>query len=166
MKIVFSQPLPCKKIAVKFVIFFSTNISFNFSHLWLFFLIQKNKNLWGFLFFIFKASVLWADAFYELICPSVRPSVCVSVRVFTFEVSFKLLFAPTSWSQLSNIFRDSESLEKSSEKKWSQIWTFLFGSGLKSPKTKQVFLADFALHNMVETTLPDEFETSGRRAYR
>ena len=33
-------------------------------------------------------------------------------------------------------------------------------------KKKFVFLADFALQNMVETTLPDGLETSGRRAYR
>ena len=41
---------------------------------------------------IFKASALWADAFYKSKCPSVR----VSVRLFTFEVPFKCLFAPTS----------------------------------------------------------------------
>ena len=45
---------------------------------------------------------------------------------------------------------------KSNGKKWSQIWTFLFGSGLKlQNKTKIVFLADFALQNMVETTIRD-----------
>ena len=31
---------------------------------------------------------------------------------------------------------------------------------------KKVFLADFALQNKVETSLPDESETSGQRAYR
>ena len=31
---------------------------------------------------------------------------------------------------------------------------------------KIVFFADFALQNMVETTLPDGLETSGRRVYR
>jgi hypothetical protein len=31
---------------------------------------------------------------------------------------------------------------------------------------KLYFLADFALQNMVETTLPDGLETSGQRAYR
>ena len=106
---------------------------------------------------------------------SVRPSVCLSVclcvslsvRVFTFEVPFNGIFAPTSQSRLSNIFRDSESLEKSNGKKWSHIWTFLFGSGLKLPRKKKlVFFADFALQNMVETTLPDGLETSGRRVYR
>ena len=59
---------------------------------------------------LFKASALWADVFYKLKCPSaclsVRPSVCV----FTFEVPFKHLFAPTSRSGMSNIFRDSEFL--------------------------------------------------------
>ena len=31
---------------------------------------------------------------------------------------------------------------------------------------KKFFLADFILQNMVETTLPDELETSGQRMYR
>ena len=98
---------------------------------------------------------------------SVCLSVCLSVCVFTFEVPFKRLFAPTSQSRMSNIFRDSESLGKSNEKKWSQIGTLLFGSGLKLRRKKMfIFLADFTLQNMVETTLPDGLETSGRSAYR
>ena len=60
---------------------------------------------------------------------------------------------------MSNIFRDSESLGKSNGKKWSQIGKFLLGSGLKSPK-KIVFLADFALQNKVEPTLPDGLGTT------
>ena len=67
---------------------------------------------------------------------------------------------------MSKILRDSESLGKSNGKKWFNIWTFLFGSGLKSPRKKKfVFFADFALQNMVETMLPDGLETSGRRVY-
>ena len=89
-------------------------------------------------FLIFKASALWANAFYKLKCPSVCPSVCPSFRVFTFEVPFKRLFAPTSQSRMSNIFRDSESLGKSIGKKWSQIWTFLFEICLKLPRLKKV----------------------------
>ena len=55
---------------------------------------------------------------------------------------------------------------KSNGKKWSQIWIFLLKSCLISPhKKKLVFFADFALQNMVETTLPDGLETSGRREY-
>ena len=42
--------------------------------------------------------------------------VFVSVCLFTFEVPFNGLFAPTSRSRMSNIFRDSESLGKSNEK--------------------------------------------------
>ena len=41
---------------------------------------------------------------------------------------------------MSNIFRDSESLGKSNGKKWSNIWTFLFGSGLKLPRNFFFFL--------------------------
>ena len=96
----------------------------------------------------------------------VRLSVCVSVCLFNFEVPLKRLFAPTSRSRMSNIFRDSESLGNSNGKKWSNIWTFLFGSGLKSPHNFFFFFfADFALQNMVETSLPDGLETSGRRLY-
>ena len=40
----------------------------------------------------------------------------------------------------------------------------MFGSGLKSPHKKTVFFVDFALQNMVETTLPDGLEISGQRA--
>ena len=78
---------------------------------------------------------------------SVRLSVCLFVRLSVcslLEVPFKGLFAPTSRSRMSNIFRDSESLGKSNGKKWSHIQTFLFGSGLKSPRKKKFFFADFA----------------------
>ena len=44
----------------------------------------------------------------------VRPSVRLCVCLFTFGVPFKRLFAPPSWNRMSNIFRDSESLRKSS----------------------------------------------------
>ena len=39
---------------------------------------------------VLKASTLWADAFYKLICPN----VCVSVCLFTFEVPFKRILPP------------------------------------------------------------------------
>ena len=37
---------------------------------------------------------------------------------------------------------------------------------VKNRRAFFIFFADFALQNMVETTLPDGLETSGRRAYR
>ena len=40
--------------------------------------------------------------------------------------------------------------------KWSKI----------AEQNKKFILADFALQNMVETTLPDGLETSGQRVYR
>ena len=60
-----------------------------------------------------------------------------------FSVFFNGLFAPTSRSRMSNIFRDSKSLGKSNGKKWSQIWTFWFENGLKSPRKKSFFLHFF-----------------------
>ena len=74
---------------------------------------------------------------------NVRLCVCLSVCLFTFEVPFNILFTPTSRSRMSNIFRDSESLGKSNEKKWSQIWTILFENCLKSPRKKKVFFFTF-----------------------
>ena len=56
-----------------------------------------------------------------------------------FSIFFNGHFAPTSRSRMSNIFRDTESLGKSNGKKWSNIWTFLFGSGQKSPRKKKFF---------------------------
>ena len=73
------------------------------------------------LFLVFKASALWANAFYKSKSPSVRVSVRVSVRLFTFDVQFKHIFFPTSRSPMSKIVRALESLGKSNGKKWSQI---------------------------------------------
>ena len=50
----------------------------------------------------------------------VRLCVCPCVCSL-FEVPFNGLFAPTSRSRMSNIFRDSESLGKSNGKKWCHI---------------------------------------------
>ena len=52
------------------------------------------------------------------------------------------------------MFRDSESLGKSAGKKWSQNGTLMFGSGLKSPRKKSLFFADFDLQNMVVPCIP------------
>ena len=71
--------------------------------------------------YIFKASALWADAFYKSKCPYVCLSVCVSVHFLRYRLNVFLPPLPeVCWK--SNIFRDSESLGKSNGKKWSQIW--------------------------------------------
>ena len=62
-----------------------------------------------------------------------------------FSVFFNGLFVPISWSRMSNIFRDSESLRKSIGKKWSQIWTFFFENCRKSPRKKKFFFLTFSL---------------------
>ena len=85
----------------------------------------------------FNDYCFWATSiFYKSKCPY----VCVCCCPFTFEVPLKRLFAPTSRSRMSNIFRYSESFGKSNGKKWSNIWTFLFGNGLKSPRKKSFLL--------------------------
>ena len=72
---------------------------------------------------IFKASTLWANAFYKSKCPSVCPSLCVSVCSI-FKVPFKRLFAPTSRSPVSKNFRDAESLGKVVERRFSDLSIF------------------------------------------
>ena len=55
-KNIFSQPLPCKKVAVKLVIFFFNKYFFNFfcyCNCFFVFFIQKSENLYGFIFFSF-----------------------------------------------------------------------------------------------------------------
>ena len=66
---------------------------------------------------------------------------------------------------MSNIYRDSESLGKSNEKSGLRFEHFCLRKWSKISKLKKiVFWSDFAFQNMVETTLPDGFETSGQRA--
>ena len=89
----------------------------------------------------------------------------MSVRVFTFDVMFKRLFAPLPefgcliFLEIRNLW--GKVIERIGLRfehlvwKWSEI-----------ANKKKAFLADFALQNMVETTLPDGLETSGQRVYR
>ena len=71
-----------------------------------------------------------------------------------FLVFFNGLFASTYRSQMSNIFRDSESLGKSNEKKWPQIWTFLFEYCQKLPRKKKVFFIFSLLRYRLTVFLP------------
>ena len=84
-----------------------------------------------------KWSQIWTFLF-ENCLKSPRKEKFFFSHFFTFEVPFNGLFAPTSVSRMSNIFRNLDS--ESNGKKWSNIWTFLFGSGLKSPRKKSFFL--------------------------
>ena len=91
-------------------------------------------------------------------------SVCPCVCVFTFEVPFKRLFAPTSQSRVSNIFKESESLGKVMEMSGLMFEHFCLKM-VQNRRAKKVFFANFALQNMVKTTLSDGLETSGQRVY-
>ena len=76
-------------------------------------------------------------------------SICLSVCLFTFEVPLKHFVAPTSQSWMSKSFRDSESLGKSNEKKWSQIGKLLLIKGVKLLREKNSFWANFAFMNWI-----------------
>ena len=62
---------------------------------------------------VFKASALWANAFYKSICPSVR--LCLSVHFLRYRSNVFLPPLPKVGCQ------DLESFGKSNGKKWSQI---------------------------------------------
>ena len=88
-----------------------------------------------------KWSQIWTFSFENCLKLPRKKKVFFLLIFFTFEVPFNGLFAPTSQSRMSNIFRDSEFLGKSNGKKWSQISTFLFKNCLKLPRKKKVFFS-------------------------
>ena len=81
---------------------------------------EKRLQFCFFFFFFFQSMGALGRCFVEVDL-SVCVFVCPRFRVFTFEVQFKRLFATTSCSQMSNIFRDFEFLGKSNGMKWSEI---------------------------------------------
>ena len=91
-------------------------------------------------------------------------SVCLFVCLFTFEVPFKRLFAPTS-PPLCPIFLEIRN-PWGKERSGLTFEHFRWKVVLNCRAKKSLLFADFALQNMVETTLPDGLETSGQRAYR
>ena len=98
---------------------------------------------------IFKASALWADAFYKSKCPSVCPSVCSLLR---YRLNVFLPPLPEVGCPIFLEIRNPRGkvMERSGLTfehfvwKWSKIAAHFFS-----------FFADFALQNMLETTLPD-----------
>ena len=86
---------------------------------------------------IFEESALWADSFYKLKCPY----VCTS----HFLTPLNDLFAPTSWSPISKLFKFSESLGKSNGEKWSQLWKYFLIKGKKLLGQKKFFYWFFFL---------------------
>ena len=79
-----------------------------------------------------KWSQIWTFLFKNgLKSPRRKKTLRIFFHLFT---PFKRLFAPTSWSRMFNIFRDSESFGKSNGKKWSQKWKLLLLKGIKSPR--------------------------------
>ena len=98
------------------------------------------------------------------VCPSVRLSICLcSLLRYRWNV-----FLPPLPEVGCPIFLEIRNpWGKVMERSGLRLEHFWCGSGLKLLRQKKfVFLVDFALQNMVETTLPNGLETSGQRAYR
>ena len=91
----------------------------------------------------------------------VRPSVCL----FTFEVPFNGLLPPLPEVGCQIFLEIWNPWGKVMERSGLTFEHFSLEEVLNRRAILFLF-ADFALQNMVETTLPDGLETSGQRAYR
>ena len=84
---------------------------------------------------VFKASALWADAFYKSkypsVCPCVCPCVCLCVH---FWGTVLTSFCPHFPKSDVQYFKRFGILGGKYGKKWSQIGTFLFENCQKSPR--------------------------------
>ena len=87
---------------------------------------------------VVTASALWADAFYKSKCASVRPSVHLFVCSLL-RYRLNVFLPPLPKVGCPIFLKVQNPWGKSYGKKWSQIGTFLFGSGLKSPNKKKSF---------------------------
>ena len=65
--------------------------------------------------------------------------------ILVFLTLFNGLFAPTSQSPMSKNLDFWSPWGKNNGKKWSLIWKLLLINGVKSPRKKKFFLANFAL---------------------
>ena len=97
---------------------------------------------------LFKASALWADAFFKL--------KCSSVRGYTFEVPLKRFLPPLPEVGCPIFFQIWNPWGKVMEINGFTFEHFCLEVVLNRQTNKNWFyLADFALQNKVETTLPD-----------
>ena len=101
--------------------------NFDETFLWDCLMRHFEKTFWWDILSFLKGHFLffWQRILLFLICFCF---VCFSVCHTLFTL-LKGLFAPTSQSLMSKLFRYSESLGKSNGKKWSQSWTFLLKNG-------------------------------------
>ena len=114
---------------------------------------------------VFKESAFWVDAFYKSICPSVCLCVCLSVCSLL-RYCLNVFLPPLPEVGCPTFLEIQNPWGKVIERS-GLIFEHLCLKIVKNRcRKKKFFFVDFALQNMVETTLPDGLETSGRRAYR
>jgi hypothetical protein len=90
----------------------------------------------------------------------------VCVRLFTFEVPFQRLFAPLPKVGCPEFIEIRNSWGKVMERSGLRYEHFYLEVVSNHRAKKNSFFADFAVQNMLKTTLPDGLETSGQRASR
>ena len=100
---------------------------------------------------------------------NVRLSVCLSVRLSVCSLlRYRLtVFLPPLPEVGCQIFLEIRNpWGKIMERSGLTFEQFAWKLSKIAVEKKKFFFADFALQNMVETTLPDGLEISGQRAYR
>ena len=99
---------------------------------------------------------------------NVRPSVCLFVCLCVHFLRYRLtVFLPPLPEVGCPIFLEIRNPCGKVMKRSGLTFKHFVGNWSKiAAQKKFFFFADFALQNMVETTLPDGLETSGRRVYR
>ena len=99
------------------------------------------------------------------VCLFVRLSVCVCVHFLRYRLTVFLPPLPEVGCPIFSEIRNPWG--KVMERSGLRLEHFCLKT-VKNHRAKKLFfvVADFALQNMVETTLPDGLETSGQRAYR
>ena len=102
---------------------------------------------------------------HHYILLSVCPCVCLSVR-HTFSLRLTVFLPPLPKVLCLNFLDIRNPWGKVMERSGLRFEHFAQKWSKIAVQKKVFFLADFALQNMVETTLPDGLETSGQRVYR
>ena len=96
---------------------------------------------------IFKASALWADAFYKSKCPSVCPSVCLSVcSLLRYHLNvFLALFPKVGCPQFSEIWNPWGKVMERSGLRLKKKKTFSNKGCKIAAQTKSFFVGVFRL---------------------
>ena len=98
---------------------------------------------------VYKKRILDLNSFAPTGCKIAAAKKLFFTDLCYLFTRFKRLFAPTSQSLTSKLFRYLELLGKIYKKKWSQIVKLLLIMGVKSPRKRSFFFCEFCLTSRI-----------------